>query len=73
MPRLRAVRTHAHQLYHTRYISSACPPGQVLDAAKRMADEAYAARLQELGLAPHDASQFEAYSSAVAAQVRIEI
>ncbi len=40
-----------------------------LQAAKRMADEAYAARLEELGLAPHDAKQYDAYDSAIAAQV----
>ena len=40
-----------------------------LDAAKRMADEAYAARLQELGLAAHDAAEYDSYLSAVQPQV----
>ena len=44
-------------------------PQEALDAAKRMADEAYAARLKELQLAPHDAAELERYSEKVAAQV----
>ena len=40
-----------------------------LDAAKRMADEAYAERLKELGLKPHDAAEYDGYAGAVAAQV----
>lgn len=40
-----------------------------LDAAKRMADEAYAARLKELGLAAHDAAEYDAYLAAVQPQV----
>lgn len=34
-----------------------------------MADEAYAARLKELQLSPHDAAELERYSENVAAQV----
>ena len=43
---------------------------EALDAAKRMADEAYAARLSELGLAAHDATEYEGYERAVVSQVR---
>lgn len=40
-----------------------------LDAAKQLADEAYARRLQEIGLAAHDAAELEGYLAAVAPQV----
>ena len=40
-----------------------------LDAAKRMADEAYKERLAELALAPHDACEYDRYAEAVAPQV----
>ena len=40
-----------------------------LDAAKRMADEAHAQRLKELGMAAHDAAEYERYEQAVSAQV----
>jgi len=40
-----------------------------LDAAKRMADDAYKERLGELEMQPHDAREYEKYADAVAPQV----
>ena len=40
-----------------------------LEAAKRMADDAYAARRKELGLAAHDAAEYNIYLNAVQGQV----
>ena len=42
---------------------------EALDAAKRMADAAYAERLAELELAPHDAAEYDKHAAAVAPQV----
>ena len=42
---------------------------EAAEAAKRMADEAYAERLRDIGMAPHDAELYDAYRAGVEPQV----
>jgi len=42
---------------------------ETIESAKRMADEAYAERLKEIGMSAHDAELYDAYATSVASQV----